>query len=179
MPITTAVLPATLQGQREEYESARARRNHPPHEERHFLIAHRFWKPGTDCLPGEEVVAAWFVNQEWRYQLPLSLALRLVFDYLGRHRWLAQSASQIESGMRSNPFYLRHGANVRSLKTQTRQISRSAVKVYIVRLRAAMDSCYEAAGVNLNAADVLRSERTVGNEVGYRLKAVIHWVHVP
>lgn len=33
--------------------------------------------------------------------------------------------------------------------------------------------------IDLNASDVLVSERTVGNEVGYRLKAVVRWVHLP
>src|SRR5208337_2766348 len=38
----------------------------------HFRIVHRFRVPGSDCLPGEEIFAAFFVNRGCEYQLRLS-----------------------------------------------------------------------------------------------------------
>lgn len=144
-----------------------------------FVIVHRFWEPGTDCLPGEEVLGVWFEPDGAELQLPLPLALRLLFDHFGRHRWLAQSAQQIEAAMRCDPFYLRHAAKSRASKKLTRRMSRSAIKVYVARVREALQSVFDEAGVDLKANEVLVSERTVSSEVGYRLRANVRWVHLP
>ena len=45
------------------------------------------------------------------------------------------------------------------------------------RIRAALQLAFREAGLELDPQRVLVSERTVGNEVGYRLRATVEWVH--
>ena len=142
-----------------------------------FVILHRLWQSGTICLAGEEVVGVWLEPDG--PQLRLSLALRLVFDHLGKYHWIAQSAAQIEAAMRADPFYARHAANSRTSRKLTRRMTRSGIKVYIARLRDGLQLAFDEAGVGLKADDVLVSERTFGNEVGYKLHAKVRWVHLP
>lgn len=142
-------------------------------------ILHRFHQTGTDCLPGEEVAGVWIRHRSRDYPLALSLAPRLLLDYLARRRWLPQSASQIEAGMRRDNFSLRHGANARTSRKQTRRISRAAIKEYVKRIRQALRLAFAEAGLNLHPEEVLVSEETTGNEVRYRLKVTTDWMHVP
>ena len=83
-----------------------------------FRIVHRFREPGTVCLPGEEIAVVVLVHKGREYPLLLPLALRILFDYLAKHRGLPQSAAQIEAGLRSDSFYVRHGANAGRRQTQ-------------------------------------------------------------
>src|ERR1035441_9704188 len=76
----------------------------------HFRIYHRFRKPGTDCAPGEEILAVCLVHRGREYHLRLSLALRILFDYLARHSRFPQSASQIAAGVRADRFSAQHAA---------------------------------------------------------------------
>ncbi len=142
-----------------------------------FVIVHRFWKDGSICLPGEEIVGAWLEPDG--PQLRLTLTLLLVFDHFAKHHWVAESAAQIEASMRNDPFYVRHAANSRTSRKLTRRISRSGIKVYVGRIREAMQLAFNEAGVDLKATDVLISERTVSNEVRYRLRARVRVVHLP
>jgi hypothetical protein len=144
----------------------------------HFRIYHRFCKPGTVCAPGEEILAVCLVHRGREYCLPLSLALRILFDYLANHARLPQSAAQIEAGIRANPFYTEHAASIKGKKGLRRRISRSAVKVYIQRLRLALWRAFEDAGLQMDARAVLVSQDTVMNDVGYRLKGTVKWVHI-
>ena len=144
-----------------------------------FVVVHRFWVEGTDCRAGEEIVGVWVEVDGQKIQLRLSLALRLLFDFLGRHRWLAQSARQIETAMHSDPFYVRHAANSYASRNLTRRMSRSGIKTYIARLREAIQWALDEAGIDLKASEVLVSERTAGNEVGYKLRRTVRWVHLP
>lgn len=144
-----------------------------------FVIVHRFWKSETDCLAGEEVVGIWLEIADREVQLPLPLALRLLFDHLARHRWLAESSAQIEASMRSDPFYLRHAANSHSSRKLTRRMSRSGIKVYITRIRQALQLAFDEAEIPLKPTDVLVSEQTVATEVRYRLRAKVRFVHIP
>ena len=130
------------------------------------------------CAPGEEIVIVYLVHRSQLYPLRLSLALRMLVDYLARHSHFPQSASQIEAGMRADPFYLKHGSNALIHNGLKRKISRSAVREYIKRLRLALDLAFLEAGLNLDPQQVVVSERTVTNEFGYRLKANIEWFHI-
>ena len=143
-----------------------------------FVIVHRHRQRGGACLPGEEVIGVW-LEQPGEPQLRLSLSLLLLFDHLGKHRWISQTAAQIEATMRSDSFYLRHAANIRGTKKLVRRISRSAVKIYIARIRIAMQLAFAEAGVALNPAEILVSHSTVSNAVGYRLHARVRWIHLP
>ena len=143
-----------------------------------FRIVHRLREPGADCLPGEEISFILLIHRGREYLLPLSLALRILFDYLARHRRLPQNAVQIVSGMRVDAFYTRHGANAQAGVRQTRRFGRSAVKEYIARLRRALEVTFREAGARPDPFAVLVSEPTEGNEVRYRLRATVEWVHV-
>jgi hypothetical protein len=143
----------------------------------HFRIVHRFRLPGTPCGPGEEIAAAYLVHRDREYWIRLSFALRILFDYLARHSRLPQSAAQIEAGIRADGFYSQQAATVMRNERITRGISRSYVRVYIERLRLALEKTFAEAGLLIDPGDVVRSEETVMNEVGYRLKASLEWVH--
>jgi hypothetical protein len=142
-----------------------------------FRVVHRFQQPGTDCRPGEEIASIWLIHRSREYPLRFPLALRLLFDYLARHRWLAQTASQIEAGIRRDAFSLRHGANVRTSREQTRRIHHSTVKEYVKRIRQGLQQAFAEAGLDFDPRSVLMSEKTMGNEVTYRLKASVTWLH--
>lgn len=143
----------------------------------HFRIVHRLHKPGTICAPGEEIAAVYLISRGREYCLKLNLALRILFDYLARHSRLPQSATQIEAGIRADRFYIQHTAAAMGKKKFTRSIPRSYVRVYIERVRSALEQIFRIAGLPVNPRRVLLSERTVMNEVGYRLMASVEWMH--
>ena len=140
-----------------------------------FRIVHRFHQPQTNCLPGEEIALISLVHRGRECPLRLPLSLRILFDYLARQRRLPQSAGQIEAGIHSHTFYLKHGANAG--KKQLRRIGRSTVKEYVKRIRYALMQAFEAACISVDPNRVLVSEKTTGNEVLYRLRANVNWEH--
>lgn len=144
----------------------------------HFRIIHRFHQPGRDCAPGEEVAGIYLVYHGREFFIRLSLALRLLFDYLARHSRLPLSAAQIEAGIRADRFYLQNAEAVMGKDKYTRSIPRSYVRVYIKRVREALDDALHEAGLRMDAREVLLSEQTVTNEVGYRLKSSFEWAHI-
>jgi hypothetical protein len=143
-----------------------------------FIIHHRFRKPGTACAPGEEIFAVCLVHHGREYCLHLSLALRILFDYLARHSRLPQCAAQIEAGIRADRFSVQHATFLMGRSKLTRSIPRSYVRVYIERLRSALARAFEEAGVTMAPGSVLISSATVMNEVGYQLKAALQWAHI-
>jgi hypothetical protein len=144
----------------------------------HFRIVHRFRAPGSDCLAGEEIAAVYLVHRGREHHVRLSLALRILFDFLARHPHLPQSASQIEAGVRGSSFYSKHAANAPSRVRMTRRLTRSAVKEYIVRVRQALQASFRDAGLRVNPREVLVSQPTAGNEISYRLRGTIDWIHI-
>ena len=142
-----------------------------------LMIAHRFRDCGTLCAPGEEIVSVCLVHRGRLYPLRISLALRMLIDYLAKHSHIPQSASQIEAGIRADMFYAKHGANAFPHNGLRRRISRSAIKEYVKRLRLALELAFRQAGLNLDPRNVMAAEQTVANEVGYRLKATTVWSH--
>jgi len=144
----------------------------------HFRILHRFHSPGTDCAAGEEVAGVYLVYHGREFFVRLPLALRLLFDYLARHSHLPQSATQIEAGIRADQFYPRHAAATLVNGRFTRRIPRSYVRVYVERLRTALERASRETGLLMDPRAVLISQETVTNEVCYRLKAAFDWVHI-
>lgn len=144
----------------------------------HFHIVHRFRMPGSECLPGEEIAAVYLVYRGSEYQLRLSLAQRILFDYLARHSRLAQSARQIELGIRADDFYKHHAKNAAGRAAVTRRIPRSSIKVHIERLHLALDVAFHEAGMSIDPGAVLMVQDTAGNEVCLRLKATCNWSHI-
>lgn len=143
-----------------------------------FKIVHRFRIPGSDCLPGEEIFAVFLVYRGREHHLRLPLALRIMFDYLARHPRVPQSAGQIELGIRADDFYRRHAANGSGRRAVTRNISRSYVRVYAKRLHQALALAFEEAQLQFGPRNVLLEMKTVGNELGYLLKAECAWGHL-
>ncbi len=143
----------------------------------HFKIEHRWRAQGTECAPGEEVAAAYLVYRGREFLIPLSLTLRLVFDFLAKHTHLAQSASQIAACFRADPFYTRHGANAASDGTLRRRVARSAVRVYVQRIRRALALTFREASLRVDPSKVLVSQETVMNDVGYRLRGTFQVLH--
>jgi hypothetical protein len=144
----------------------------------HFRIIHRFRMPGSHCLPGEEIFAVFLVYRGREYQLPLSPAQLLVLDFLAKHSRVAQSAKQIELGIRMDDFYIRHGMNAKSRSLLVRRIPRSAVREHIKRIHLGLDLVFREANLLLDPFKVLTIERTVSNEVHYRLRASCQWTHL-
>ena len=140
-----------------------------------FRVIHRFRVTGTPCGAGEEVFAIFLLYRGREIPVSLPLALRLLFDYLGRHYQVGQSASQIAAGMRASSFYRNHAIN--SGEISRRKISRSAVKEYVLRVRRALDTSFKQASLPLDPGLILVSEQTEGNEVLYRLRATVQWQH--
>jgi hypothetical protein len=58
-----------------------------------------------------------------------------------------------------------------------RAIPRAYVRVYINRVRAAIQQALEDAGMLMASDAVLVSEQTVMNEIGHRLNTTVDWVH--
>jgi hypothetical protein len=143
-------------------------------------IWHRFQEPGVvGCSPGEEIFLISLPSPRGHVPIKLSLSLKILIDYLARHRHVPQNASQIESGIRADLFYIRHGCNAMPDGGRTRRICRSAIRVYVERFRGALGAASVEVGQTLDPKSVLASEGTDGNEVLYRLKASVQWYHVP
>jgi hypothetical protein len=162
----------------EEVEFLAAERRQLATTGQSYEIWHRYHMPWAPCIPGEEVSAVLLVAHGREFCLPLSLTLRLVFDFLAKHSRLPQSAAQITAGMKADPFYYRHGANASAQVRLTRKISRSSIKVYIERLRAALLQAFHDAQIQVDPCSVLVSQQTSSNEVGYQLRAHFEWVHI-
>lgn len=143
----------------------------------HFVIAHRFREPGSECLPGEEVFAVFLIYRGRDYQLPLATSQLLLFEYLARHSRLAQSANQIEVGIRADPFFREHATNANVKSSLVRRIPRSAVREHVKRVHDALAIVFHEANLPIDPRKVLVVKETVSNEVGYRLRATCHWTH--
>ena len=143
----------------------------------HFRILHRFRAPGTECAPGEEVAAIYLMNRGREYYVPLSLTLRLVFDCLAKHSRLPQGASQIAVCFHADPFYGQHGSNIAGHGELRRRVVKSAIRVYVQRIRQALALSFREANLRVDPRNVLASEETVMNEVGYRLRGTFQWLH--
>lgn len=144
----------------------------------HFKIVHRFREPGARCLPGEEIAWVLLIWGSHEIVLKLPRSLLLLFEYMAQNRRFPQNAAQIVAGLRADPFFTRHGANARTGTKLTRRFSYSGVKEYIKRLRRALQIAFDEAGLKVDPFAVLVSEPTEGNEVRYRLRATVEWIHI-
>lgn len=142
-----------------------------------FRLVHRFRMPGTDCAPGEEVLAIFLVYRGREYQLLLSPALLLVADYLLRNSRYAQTASQIAGGIHASSFYSDKYATNSHGRRQMRRIPRSAIREYVRRLHKSLALAFHEANLRIDPLDVLTVEESVGNQVLYRWRAAVEVVH--
>lgn len=144
----------------------------------HLRILHRFRQPGAHCSPGESIAAAWLIYRSREYPIRLSTAMLQLLDYLGRHRRLGQTASQIAIGMRRDPFYAVYDGKTGAVRGRTRRIARSSIKEYVKRIRRALGSAFVDAGLSLDPYRVLVADATTGNEVTYRLRGSVEVAHI-
>lgn len=142
----------------------------------HFRILHRFHRPGSCCARGEEVAGVYLVHQSREFWAKLSLALRMHFDHLAHSR-RSQSATQIEAGIRADRFDSHRRASAMGREDSTRTMPRSFVRVYIQRLRLALERAFDEASLLMDSRMVVLSQETVMNDVGYRLRATLEWAH--
>jgi hypothetical protein len=140
-----------------------------------FKIVHRFRIPGCLCAPGEEVFMIALVHHAHEFPLRLSLAQRILFDYLAHSRF-PQSAGQIELGIRASTFYRKHAANV-ARSDLNRAVSRSGIKTYVRRIRQALAMAFSESGLHADPNKVMVARPTVSNQVGYVLRATCDWIH--
>jgi hypothetical protein len=143
-----------------------------------FRIVYRFREAEATCLPSEEIAAVSLVVRTHELPLPLSPTQFVLFDYLARHRHIAQTVDQILAGIRTDRFFTKLGANVGSRKSQAIRISRGSVKQQIRRIRLAIVKVSRQAKIPLDPDRILISEKTVENSVRYRLRAEIVWEHL-
>jgi len=144
----------------------------------HFTITHRFWLPNTVCKEGEEVFSISIETPRGVVSLPLSTQLRILCDYLARHQFVALTASQIAAGINSHPFFKRYGANARGKVFRRRTASRAGVKQQMMRLRRVLAEVLQEAGMDFSPRALIVSEVSDSNERGYRLKAIVKWLHI-
>jgi hypothetical protein len=143
-----------------------------------FRVSHRHRLPGTDCAPGEEVLAICFTPRGREHQLRLSPALLLLGDYLLRNQRFAQTASQISSGIQASSFYSgKYATNDHGRKQRMRRIPRTAIRQYIRRLHKALALAFHETNLRIDPRDVLTVEESVGNQVLYQWKAVVEVIH--
>ena len=99
-----------------------------------------------------------------------------MFDFLARHNQLAQTATQIERGTRTD--HLRGHRRAKTfLGGAATGVPRRYVRVYVDRIRAALGSALGQAELSIEPVAVLVSEETATNETGYRLRGTFEWLH--
>ncbi len=163
----------------EEIDYLRAERNILATEGPHFRVIHGGHQQETLCLHGEIIEQIYLVHRWNLFPLPLSLTGLLIMDCFCRNRLKPLTASRIDQILASDPFYIRHGTNLGVGKLFTSSPGRSAIKVYVQRIRQQMAKTFDSAGLLLDPTRVLVSGATEKNAVAYTLRASVEFVHRP
>lgn len=142
-----------------------------------LAILHRRWDPETICASGEEIAAASLRSRSRNRQLRLSRRGRVMLDLLARNQNLGLTAEQIASLTRTERFYTLYGSNSPSERMLTCDISRSAVRVYVGRLRDEIARAAEELHLAISPERVIESLSTTSRETLYRLRANVVWQH--
>jgi hypothetical protein len=163
----------------EEIDYLRAERNILATEGPHFRVIHGGHQRETLCLHGEIIEQICLIHRWNLFPLSLSATGLLIMDCFCRSRLKPLTASRIAQILASDPFYMRHGANLGIGKLITAPPGRSAIKVYVQRIRQQMAKTFDSAGVLLDPAMVLVSGTTEKSAVAYTLRASVEFVHRP
>jgi hypothetical protein len=142
-----------------------------------LVVIHGYHQLGTDCLHGETVEQVFLESGAGEFPMRLSPTGLLIVDCLSRHRRMPLSAPHIERIFSSDPFYLRHGANVLSSNRRAVRPKRASIKVYIQRIRVQLGKALSEAGLCVRPERILVSETTDSNVVVYWLKASVDFRH--
>jgi len=144
-----------------------------------FIVTHGNHEPGTLCLPGETVEKVSLLSREREFPLPLSPTGLLLFDCICRYRLTPLTSSRIEKIMKSDLFYLNHGANLHDRRVLHQALpSRASIKVYVYRIRQLLAKALAKAEMLVAAQAVLVSEETDSNVVVYGIKATVETLHI-
>lgn len=138
----------------------------------HFRIVHRSPQPFAPCSLHEKA-AVFLIHHGQMFQVGLGTTVVKLFDYMARHNRLAQTAREIENGIRAQREWSGLGGAALASGISTRY-----VRVYAGRIRAALGLALRNAGLEINPNAVLTSEGTALNEVGYRLRGTFEWLHI-
>lgn len=163
----------------EEIDYLRAERNMLAAEGPHFRVIHEGHQQGTLCLHGEAIEQICLVHRWNLFPLSLSPTGLLVMDCFCRNRLKPLTASRIAQILATDPFYTRHGANSGIGKLVPASPGRSAIKVYVQRIKEQMARTFTSAGVIVDPTQVLVSGATEKNAVAYMLRATVEFVHRP
>jgi ribosomal protein S20 len=148
-----------------------------------FVIVHKTDpRPGLEelragCLPEEKLLGVLLMYHGQERQLRLSPAEAALFNYVAQYR-IGQTASQIERGIRSDPFIAAQRLRARTSNRRNARFHRTTIKTYVKRIRAALASAFTDVGLRLDPESVMVAQRTVGNEVAYTIRARVEWRHV-
>lgn len=142
-----------------------------------LAILHRYWNAATICAPGEEIASVSLLSRQRSCQLRVSHRGRVMLDLLARNQHLGLTAEQIASLTRSERFYTFHGCNGSREGMLTCAISRSAVRVYVDRLRKEIARAANELHLTISPAKVIESLSTTSRETLYRLRASVVWQH--
>jgi len=134
--------------------------------------------PG-ECLPGEEVITILLVYLGRRYRIPWGPTHLILADFLCRYRWISLDAWQIAEKMANDPFVQQHGMNASGYHGRPARTSRTSVRQQIKRMREVLAELILEHELNLNAWNVLRSEKTSSATVRYRITLDVTWEHLP
>ena len=163
----------------EEIDYLRAERNILASEGPHFRVIHGGHQRETLCLHGEIIEQICLLHRWNLFPLPLSPKGLLIMDCFCRNRSKPLTASRIDQILACDSFYIRHGANLGIARLIATSPGRSAIKVYVQRIRRQMTRTFESAGLMLDPAQVLVSEATENHVVAYTLRASVDFIHRP
>jgi len=131
------------------------------------------------CMPGEEVIAVLLLYRGRRYRIPWGPTHLILADFLCRHRWISLDAWQIAEKMANDQFVQQHGMNASGYHGRPARTSRTSVRQQIKRMRGVLAQLILEHGLNLNAWNILRSEKTSSSTVRYRITLDVTWEHWP
>ena len=156
----------------EEIEFIEAERRESRESGPHFRIIHRSEHRSDSNYSYQEAVAVFLVCGDRFFQVMLGSVLVRLFDYMARHNRLAQTAEADRKRHSGGPPFRAH----RRTKPRNCRTPRRYVRVYVDRIRVALDLVFQECGLGIRPESVLISEDTVMNEVGYRLRASFEWL---
>jgi hypothetical protein len=142
-----------------------------------LVVTHGHRRPETTCLQGETIDYVYIQYGHMELPLRLSLTGLMIVDCLARYRLNGLNAVQIERILSSDPFYLRHGANVPDGNRAAIRPSRKSIKVYIQRIRVQLREALRKAGLDARPERILVSQTTESNVVVYCLNAAVEFRH--
>ncbi|HEY1757835.1 MAG TPA: hypothetical protein VGG72_20870 [Bryobacteraceae bacterium] len=144
----------------------------------HFIVVHRFHRPGTLCVQGELVGGISVHGDLEECRISLSSTALLILDFFCRHQRRYFSAQRAADVMNNDPFVIRHASNVRGYRNRVGTLTPASVRVYIQRIREQMAEAFQRVGLNIDPSRVLVSEAGESNVVEFALLASREFIHL-